>query len=225
MEIDRSNVKGRNAFSSIAVVLLLLVLASCGGSFRTIESTPVPSSTSSKENVESETLAKECERFVPADYSILALESGDLNQDGLKDAVLALKRKGEDIASQGDRPSFDRPLLLLMRNAKGHLEEFRRNNHVIYCYECGGVWGDPFVEIDVKDGFFEVFHYGGSSWRWSRNIAFSYSKEKNEFFLHHDVSESFHTSDDSDVERVVKTSNEFGSVKFAAFDVNASDED
>ena len=79
--------------------------------------------------------------------------------------------------------------------------------------------GDPFMGIKIKNGYFSVEHYGGSSWRWTRIITYKYSKQDKEWFLHKDGSESFHASEPQKVETKIKTTKDFGQIKFEEFDI------
>src|SRR5690349_20646745 len=71
--------------------------------------------------------------FVPADYEILELASGDLNGDKYPDYVLILRSKNEV-----QNPNVARPLILLKGTAKGQLALMARNDRVVLCSNCGG---------------------------------------------------------------------------------------
>ena len=157
--------------------------------------------------------------FVPKNYSILDTVSGDLNLDDIKDYILILKKNGEDSLSDFIENPEKRPLLILLRNKDNKLQLARKNNNTVYCVDCGGMMGDPFMGVTIKNGYFSIEHYGGSSWRWTRIITYKYNKQENEWFLHKDGSVSFHASDPETEETKIKTTKDFGRVKFENFDI------
>lgn len=164
-------------------------------------------------------LVDELLKFVPANYSILDSARGDLNLDGLMDYILAVRVAGEDTLYDLTHDSPKRPLMILLQDSNNELKLAKRNENIVYCTNCGGVFGDPYSGITIKDGYFSVEHYGGSSWRWTRIITYKYSKEENEWFLHKDGSDSYHSSEPEKVTSKVKTTKDFGKVKFEDFDI------
>lgn len=159
-------------------------------------------------------------KFIPKDYAVRDSASGDLNLDGIPDLILVLKKVGEEASSSyPDRPE-KRPLLILLRNKNNELTLARRNDNTVLCYDCGGAIGDPYSRIVIKNGYFSIEHYGGSSERWARIITYKYEKKEDEWFLHRDGYEGYSSSDPSKVQtKKIKTKKEFGTVKFEAFDI------
>lgn len=157
--------------------------------------------------------------FVFKGYAVLKLSVGDVNLDEKEDCILVLKRIGEDKESTEIDSLRRRPLLILIRDKNNKLVLARRNDNTVLCYECGGVMGDPFVDVEIKDGYFQVFHYGGSAWRWTRDITFKYETKDQEWYLHQDESESFHAAEEQKVERTTSTVKDFGIIKFENFNI------
>ena len=169
-------------------------------------------------------LPNELLEFVPTNFSVLDTISGDLNLDEINDYILVLKKNGEDsLTNVVDNPER-RPLLILLRDKNNKLQLVRRNNNTVYCIDCGGMMGDPFMGITIKNGYFSVEHYGGSAWRWTRIITYKYSKQDNEWFLHKDGSESFNASEPEKVESNIRTTKDFGKIKFEEFDIYKEDQ-
>jgi hypothetical protein len=163
------------------------------------------------------------EAFVPEGYEILDTASGDLNRDAFTDMILVLSRIGEEKASDEDDNSGDRPLLVLTGTAGGAYRLAARGDNAVYCINCGGMMGDPFMGIVINRGYFSVEHYGGSGWRWSRTITFKYVPEEQSWYLHKDGGESFHVDDPEKVKEHVKTTKDFGRVPLAQFDIYKED--
>lgn len=109
--------------------------------------------------------------------------------------------------------------MILIQNKSNQLELKSKNENVVYCVDCGGMMGDPYVTMVYKDGYFSIEHYGGSTWRWTRIITFKYNKTKDDWFLHKDSSESFHVDGTEKVQTNIKTTKDFGVVRFNEFDI------
>lgn len=120
---------------------------------------------------------KTVEAFIPKGYQIMknGRVSGDLNKDGLDDCALAVSAYiGENLNSDDNRL-----LLVLLKTADGYSIK-GKSDKVVLCYNCGGVYGDPFDGLEIKNGVLEVTHYGGSSWRWSAKEKFRF--QNNNFY-------------------------------------------
>jgi len=170
-----------------------------------------------KENTK--VIPSELQPFITKNYLILDTLSSDLNQDGLNDYLLILKNKDEETLSDVSEHPEKRPLLILIRNKANQLELKSQNDNVVFCVDCGGMMGDPYVTMVYKDGYFSIEHYGGSSWRWVHIITFKYDKKKNDWYLHKDVSEGFHTDDLQNIKTNKRTVKDFGIVRFNEFDI------
>ncbi|MFB9077987.1 hypothetical protein ACFFLS_04875 [Flavobacterium procerum] len=164
-------------------------------------------------------LPNELSAFIPTNYSVLDTASGDLNLDKIKDYIVVLKKNREDTLSDVVDNPERRPLLILLSDKENKLKLARRNDNTVYCIDCGGMLGDPFMGITIKNGYFSVEHYGGSNWRWKSIITYKYSKTEKEWFLYKDGLESFQISDTENVKTEIKTAKDFGRVKFQDFDI------
>lgn len=120
--------------------------------------------------------------YILKDFIILDSLSGDLNKDKVKDLVLILKHNQED-------NNYDtvRPLLLLEGNNQGLYRLMAKNDNVVLCKICGGVFGNPYKRIVINNGTFSIEHYGGSRFRWTRIITFKFDKTSNQFILKSDA--------------------------------------
>lgn len=156
--------------------------------------------------------------FVESGSRVLALEEGDLNGDGLRDVLLVLERQPKPDAAEPVEEG-QRPLLILLRCADGSLNLAKRNERVIYCATCGGIFGDPFVEVKVGNRGFTIFHYGGSNWRWSTEYRFQHSRRDATWQLTRVREESYHTAHPDRVTRkTYKPPQDFGKIDIADFD-------
>ena len=150
--------------------------------------------------------------FIPADFSILDSASGNINKDGKKDLLVILKNNLEE--TNGDTT---RPLLILLGNENGSYNFSGRNDNVVLCKACGGVFGDPYAGMTVKNNFFSIEHYGGSNWRWTRIITFRYDVKSKQVLLHRDAGDSFHTSDPDKTTTNIYNKEDFGKLIFTGY--------
>ena len=157
--------------------------------------------------------------FIPAGYQLLATANGDLNRDDLPDKVMVLQAIGADTATTDPGPS--RPLLLLLGQPGRRFQLAARNDHVVMCASCGGMMGDPFQRVVIKNGFFSVEHFGGSAWRWTSISTFKYDPADKTWYLHREGGESFHASEPDKVITHMKTARDFGRILFERYDSEA----
>lgn len=153
----------------------------------------------------------------PEGWVIRDTMTGDLNRDQFTDLLIVLQRKNE---SESDS-DLVRPLLILTGNPKtGGLDLRERNDDVVLCYHCGGVFGDPYDGLAIKNGYFSVEHYGGSSWRWTKIITFKYNADKNTWLLHRDGGTSYSVFDPDTEEESLVNQDHYGKMKFVEYNSN-----
>lgn len=154
--------------------------------------------------------------FIPPDYYLLDSASGDLNSDGLIDYVLILQSKNES----SKNASATRPLLLLLGTEKNNLELVARNDSVVLCKSCGGIYDDPFQKVTIHDGYLSVQHLIGSTWKWTRVISFKYDSSIKDFVLDKDEGVSYHVANPNRKTGIINNKDDFGKLKFSEFSYN-----
>lgn len=113
------------------------------------------------------------EGFVPAGWRLMQTARGDLNGDGLADAVVVAESERVTDAP-GDSWELPRLLVIAFAEAGGRLRLSAVSEKVVLCKGCGGVFGDPFESVEVKGGVLVVDHYSGSRDRWSLTDRFRF---------------------------------------------------
>ena len=176
--------------------------------------------------IEAVKIPAEAKSFVEQHAKPIALESADLNNDGLKDYILVLERENPTLKDEYDYPKNQRPLLILVRGTDNKLTEAKRNETIVMCSDCGGMMGDPFAGVTVGKNTFTVNHYGGSAWRWSADYKFNYSRIDKTWQLVRIEKTSFHAADQNKTikRKVMTPPKDFGKVDIADFDATAFDE-
>lgn len=203
-----------NRISSLGITILLLISGQILS--QTTTNLRLKNFDSSKT---AERLKTDLLTFVPKDYSILDIATGNLNLDEYPDMILVLKKNGEDKTSDVVDHPEKRPLLILVGQPDGTFKLVARNDNTVYCIDCGGMMGDPYQGITIKNGYFSVEHYGGSAWRWTKTITYKYSKEEKYWFLHKDSFKSFNANEPAKIEREILTTKKFGKVPFHKYDI------
>ncbi len=162
----------------------------------------------------------EAKSFIVKGFEPLDYVAGDLNGDKKPDAILILKTPGEDTIME-QFPT--RPFLLLIRQADGKLQQVVRNDSIIMCRQCGGVFGDPYNGITLTPTGFNLSFYGGSSWRWSYDYQFVFRANGKSWFLVKEKQSNFHAGDpEKTMKNVVITEAEAGPVTIDKFNSNPS---
>ncbi|RMH90995.1 hypothetical protein EBB59_08585 [Lysobacter pythonis] len=122
----------------------------------------------------------EIKDIVPEGYKLVSSQKGDLNKNGLDDALVLVEEVGNTsmVLGQGAK----RKLLVVVANAAGGYELARSNDKIVPCNTCGGVSGDPFgyMKIDAP-GIFRLVVEGGSRERWSFEYLFSFDTQKQDW--------------------------------------------
>lgn len=157
---------------------------------------------------------------IPDGYYIIDTCSGDLNLDNYTDYLIVLAQNGEDSLSKVSEDDVKRRLLILTGTADQSYTLAAQSDNAVYCLQCGGMMGDPFQSLVIKNGYFSIEHYGGSRERWTRTITFKYSKSDSTWNLHKDGHGSFTAGEEDEKEKMkIYTVKDFGKVKFAEFDI------
>lgn len=163
-------------------------------------------------------LPKAVRPFVEKDTLPLFLAQADLNGDGRLDYILVLEKQRAR-ESDPEIEAGQRPLLIIVQRPNGELKAVKRNDQIVYCSTCGGMMGDSFVGVEVDPKTFTVSHYGGSAWRWSRDVTFNYSRKDNTWQLVKVEEGSFHASAPDDGKSKTYTPpRHFGKIDIADFD-------
>ncbi|MDR7370547.1 hypothetical protein [Flavobacterium aquidurense] len=166
--------------------------------------------------------------FIPKGYEAITLKKGDLNLDKFEDCILVLHKKTEETTSNyNDHKPDKRPLLILLGQENGSFTLVFKNEDAVYCIDCGGVFGDPFTGIAIKNGYFSIEHGISGGHHWEEIITFKFNKTKNNWYLYKDhyINYKLNPSSDPKAEALIpdvdrlKTVKDFGEVSFQNFNI------
>lgn len=179
------------------------------------------------------TMPETLKAFIPTGYSVINLSAGDANLDGITDNILVLRKNTEETTSNYTEQKPDkRPLLLLLLGQPDNSYKLvSKNDNAVYCIDCGGVFGDPFIGTAIKNGYFSIEHGVAGGHHWEQVITFKYDKSTSNWYLYKDhyVSYKMNESNDENAEALVKdvekmeTEKDFGKISFDNFNIYNED--
>ncbi len=130
--------------------------------------------------------------LIPEGFEIMDTDTITIVTDTY--VVNALKHEAEDSLSNINTEPV-RPISILKSVKGAEFELIARNDSIILCQQCGGLYGDPWDGIYTEEDAFSVHHMGGSNNRWTRDLKFQYNSEKGGWFLISDRGVNFWTHD------------------------------
>lgn len=163
---------------------------------------------------DSSVIAEAMAKNTTAWWEIMDTMMGDLNRDQYMDMLIVLKGQDDDNLDS----MATRPLLILIGTPDGKLKFVERNDNVVLCYHCGGIYGDPYDGLAIRNGYFSTEAYGGSSDRWTEIMTFKYVEAEKTWYLHRHAGISYSVFDPDMTEKEWRSNEEqWGQVKFADY--------
>ena len=101
--------------------------------------------------------------------ALIAQAQGDLDGDG-KPEYVEVRNTAND---QTDGLGYQRVLLVYKQNG-GQKKLWQRSDSAAYPSKGGGMMGDPFGELHIKNGSLFLSQSGGSSWKWGHTDQYRY---------------------------------------------------
>lgn len=113
------------------------------------------------------------EAFIPSGWTLLDSVEVDFNNDGFMDMIGVLEIDSSDI-TEDELYDFPRLLFAIINRGDKRYELSFQDSNLIRTQFEGGIFGDPYSEMDVSDNNFSTHAFGGSSWKWSEDNTYSY---------------------------------------------------
>lgn len=114
---------------------------------------------------------KTVKQFLKGGWFEIGRGKADFNNDGKTDLALAV-----EYAKEGDDEDGKRALIILFKDSNGYVLS-KVNYEALMDKNDGGMLGDPFQGITVKNNTFKISHYGGTAWRWGFDAQFRFQNK------------------------------------------------
>jgi len=138
-----------------------------------------------------EQLTKKFKPFLSPKETVLDTAMADFNKDGLNDLVIV----AEDTSTEEQNRS-----LIILSNAANGFTVAAKSKAAVLCKSGGGVFGHPYSGISFGKNVLNIYHYGGSNWKWTNNFTFRF--QNNQWELIGISNDSFFSGDDCNGEGV-----------------------
>lgn len=115
------------------------------------------------------------ELSIPDNYSVVDSISGDLDKDSIAELVVAYNMGPENGLEGVPRE------LIIYKLKNNKWTEWKKSDQTLYGSKDGGMMGDPFGGIEIKNGTLVISQNGGSSWKWG--FTDKYRFKNGEFYL------------------------------------------
>ncbi len=114
------------------------------------------------------------ESTLPAGYLLLSETEGDLDRDSIPEKVRVYET-GDSLDDGSVRE------IQLLKKQDNAWILWKKSRNAIKASNQGGMRGDPFSFVEIKNGILLIHHEGGSSWIWT--TVDKYRFQHNEFEL------------------------------------------
>lgn len=111
---------------------------------------------------------------IPGGYSIIATTTGDLDNDQVNEFVVAFNTE------EVDENSFKNVTreLIIYKERDSEYKVWKSSLQALYGSRDGGMMGDPYDTMFIKNGILQIQHFGGSSWKWSVTDKYRYQDDE-----------------------------------------------
>ena len=112
---------------------------------------------------------------IPVNYAIEDSIKGDLDNDAIRELVVAY-----NVMQENEIDGVPRQLVIY-KLENNQWVVWKTSDQALYGSKDGGMMGDPYGEMDIKDGILHISQNGGSSWKWG--FTDKYRFQNDEFYL------------------------------------------
>ncbi len=113
---------------------------------------------------------------IPKNYVVIDSISGDLDNDNIKELVVVFNTK----KTEKENENIPRELRIYKKINKKWIN-WKNSEQALYGSREGGMVGDPYAGIKIKNGILLISHFGGSSWKWGYTDKYRFQNE--DFYL------------------------------------------
>lgn len=109
------------------------------------------------------------DNLVSKQYRSIKEVEGDLDKDGLAEKAVVYNMPGNEDEGAG----IDRELVIFKKEGAAWVI-WQRSVNAVGNSKDGGMMGDPFEGIEIKNGLLLIRQSGGSSWKWSHTDKYRF---------------------------------------------------
>jgi len=120
------------------------------------------------------------ELSIPNGYEILTEKIGDLDKDGINEKVVVYNTLDSTVSGTVRE-------IQILKSSNGIWIEWKKSRSAVLKSEEGGTMGDPFEEVEIRDGILIISHSGGTSWRWGYTDKYRFQNNEFELIGHRNV--------------------------------------
>ncbi|MCL9805515.1 hypothetical protein NAT51_08275 [Flavobacterium amniphilum] len=113
---------------------------------------------------------------IPQNYSVVEKVKGDLDKDNIPELVVAYNTKQE---TDSDNDVTRELIIYKLKNKQWTV--WKKSKQALYSSRGGGMMGDPFENIEIKNQVLSISQNGGSSWKWGHTDKYRF--QNGAFFL------------------------------------------
>lgn len=106
---------------------------------------------------------------IPQNYSVVEKVTGDLDKDNIPELVVAYNTKQE--TDSGDNIPRE---LIIYKLKNNQWTVWKKSKQALYGSRDGGMMGDPFESIEIKNQVLHISQNGGSSWKWGHTDKYRF---------------------------------------------------
>ena len=107
--------------------------------------------------------------LIPKKYLAIKEIVGDLNNDDIEERVVVYDMNNKEDETEGT----DREIIIFKKQFDRWVI-WHRSKNAIGNSKDGGMMGDPFEDIEIKNGILLIRESGGSSWKWGHTDKYRY---------------------------------------------------
>lgn len=113
------------------------------------------------------------EKSVPPNYLLKKEAYGDLDKDSIAERVVVY----DIITSQNENEGINREIVIYKKE-KENWKVWHRSKNAVKNSTEGGMMGDPFEGVEISKGILVIYHWGGSSTKWSQTDRYRFQHNR-----------------------------------------------
>ena len=109
---------------------------------------------------------------IPKQYQSIKEVYGDLDRDSIVEKIVVYNMSDKKDEIKG----VDREVVIFKKD-KDNWKIWERSTNAVGNSKDGGMMGDPFEDMEVRNGILLIHQSGGSSWKWGHTDKYRYQNK------------------------------------------------